>query len=188
MENNNTQLELFTQASDGSGASRIHDHAFLKAIKAYERSIIVIIGIALTGIVAFSLGVERGKRQSASKSTSSPELAVTPKSPSAAKKPQAQAAPRNLPAVSLPTRTTPDSVIDQVSARTGYTIQLASYKTKLYAQKEAEALKRKGFDALILSKKGFSVLCVGTFINKQTAAAQFSKLQKKYKGCYIRRL
>ena len=45
----------------------------------------------------------------------------------------------------------------------GYTIQLASYKSKSFAQKEAELLKKKGFVPLVIPKGSYTILCVGKF-------------------------
>ena len=58
----NIQLELFSQSggalkSDSAGGG----HFSFSSIRSYEKAILFIFGFAVIGIVAFCLGVERGK-------------------------------------------------------------------------------------------------------------------------------
>lgn len=71
-----------------------------------------------------------------------------------------------------------------------YTIQLASCRTKVSAQKEAELLRKSGFSPLILSKGSYIVVCVGNFSNQQAAKTLVSELKKRkrYQDCLVRRL
>lgn len=162
---NNLQLELFSPSNDSAQINgRISHNSFLTHIRNYEKAILIIITLVITGIVSFSLGVEKGKTLSSTN--------VSPKE-------EGQG-----------TIIKKEEVIEkpQPPEKQSYIIQLASYKTKSFAEKEAESLKKKGFSPLILSKGNYSVLCVGSFPNKEVAQSLLSGLKKRYKDCYIRRL
>jgi cell division septation protein DedD len=69
-----------------------------------------------------------------------------------------------------------------------YTIQVASFKGKSNAQKEADLLRKRGYKASFLNSGSYVILCVGNFPNKETAQALLPELSKYYKDCRIRRL
>ena len=69
----NIQLDLFSQSGKPEAQISPERARFFSYIRSYERNILLIIGIAVTGIICFSIGVEKGKRWSASKVTTSLE-------------------------------------------------------------------------------------------------------------------
>jgi len=69
-----------------------------------------------------------------------------------------------------------------------YTIQVASFKLKKNADKEAKRLKSKGYDILVVPKGSYSIVCVGKFAKKDNAEKWVNKLRKTYKDCLIRSL
>ncbi len=69
-----------------------------------------------------------------------------------------------------------------------YTIQVASFKIQEYALKEAQDLKNKGHDILVLGKGEHFIVCVGKFVSEQEAKIFAYKLKKQYKDCLVRRL
>ena len=69
-----------------------------------------------------------------------------------------------------------------------YTIQLASYQSRKYADRAAEKLKKRGLSPLILSKGEYIVLCVGNFSDKKTAYSLLAEFKKQYRDCFVRRL
>jgi cell division septation protein DedD len=69
-----------------------------------------------------------------------------------------------------------------------YTIQVAAYKDRKNAQREAEVLRKSGLEVKLLVKGNYSVLYAGNFANREKAQMAMGKLEKKYKGCIIRRL
>jgi hypothetical protein len=188
MENiDNRQLELFSQSGSGSKTSPVSGGKFfLNSIRAYEKSVLVLIGLVVTGIASFSLGVEKGKELSVRSNVSVLDVAQKIQEPFRNKQAIKKVEQEFLPAQVMPVKK--ELIRDLPSTPGVYTIQLASYKTKASAQKEAEGLKKKGFSAQVLSKGKYSVLCVGNFTNKETALPILAKLQKSYGGCYIRRL
>ncbi len=168
----NFQLELFSGAKDvrESGARR-SGGSFLNHIRRYEKIILVIIGMMITSIISFSLGVERGK-----------QLRVSTFRPIAQQATDANE-PKETAVIKAGTKVEPLPLEKQ-----GYMIQLASYKTKTHAQKEVDLLKKNGFSPLVLTKGSYAVLYVGNLSNKKTAQSLLAELKKRYKDCYIRRL
>ena len=67
-----------------------------------------------------------------------------------------------------------------------HTIQVASFKQKDRAQREADDLKKIGHDAFIAKKKAYYIVCVGKFEESQEAKTVLKGLKKKYSDCYIR--
>ena len=185
----NLQLELFSQAgSDTKLNSASGGNSFFKSMRANEKTILIIIGLAVTGIVAFSFGVENGKGLSAQR-IQEPQQSLQAGQLQAQSIVVKQAIKKSVPDFLPPVKPVKKEQSQDVQrAAQGYTIQLASYKTKENAQKEALSLKKKGFSPLVLSRGSYVVLCVGSFLNKETAQPVLSKLQKSYSGCYIRRL
>lgn len=173
MERSNySQLELFSASKGISKAEPRLSSSFLSRIWGFERIILLMIGFIITGVISFSLGVEKGRH-----------LAMLPDvvreiSQPAIQKPKAiEESPKAIeasPKIKEPT--------------IGYTIQVASYQTKTLAQKEMEILKQKGLLSLILTKGSYTVVCVGHFSNREMAKSILTELKKRYRDCYIRRL
>ena len=69
-----------------------------------------------------------------------------------------------------------------------YTIQVASFKREEYALAEAQDLKKKGHDILVLGKGQHFIVCVGKFLSENEAKIFSGKLKKQYKDCLVRRL
>jgi len=172
------QLELFSQSAPDSArvAGTKHSSSLIAQIRKGERIILVIVAIAVSSIISFSLGVEKGKRLAVvTRNTVSFDLAA--------------ATPPKIQAMVTPQAATVTLPAPQVSTViSGYTIQLASYKTMEGAQKEAQILKKRGLATIILTKGSYKVLCVGRFNNKETAQPLLSELSSRYAGCYLRRL
>lgn len=162
-KNNYHQLELFSQIQkDYRQIKRqVRNNSFFSYIRTYERVIIIIIGFVITGIVSFSLGVEKGKK-----------LVTTPSI-----KMQDTLGPKIQPIT-----------IEKKDSLQNYTVQVASFQNKLEAEKEAKELRKNGLLPLILSKGRYTVLYVGNFSNKDTAQSLLSQLKKRYRDCFIRRL
>lgn len=164
-------MELFSQSGDAAveKASAANNPLFA-SLRRHERPLSIVMGIIIISIISFSLGVEKGKRMAVVKDSLRFDTAssVTP-----------QAAPQQISTADQK----PQEAIQQ-----GYTIQLASFKTKANAKKEAEALTRKGLSPIFLSKGSYTILCVGNFSNKNQAQPVLSELKRRYQDCYLRRL
>lgn len=158
------QLELFKQPNDGAGAIRdTPARPLLNYIWSYEKTILIIIGIVITGIASFSLGVEKGRR-------------ITDIT--------GQIIRVQAPVIKIEE---PKRELMPLEGE-NYVIQLASYKVGSYAQKEAALLKKRGLEPLVLAKGSYIVLFVSNIPNKQTARSLLAELKKRYRDCYLTRL
>ena len=166
------QLELFSPTKGNNQEKREISRLFLNYIWAWEKTILIIIGLAVTGIISFSLGVEKGKRIARLKSEEAlPALSIT--------------VPLEAPSTQQPQ---PVKKEEPRELLPNYTIQVASFLNKTNAQKEADALKRKGLSPIVLPKGKFNIVCVGNFSQRKDAESLLPKLKKQYQDCIIRRL
>ncbi len=172
----NPQLELFSQSNDSQGFKANSTNPFLERIWSYEKTVLIIIAILVTGIIAFSLGVEKGKRTVLDARSNQPELArpVNASVPPLATVKKQEAA-KQVTALA----------VQQLG---GFTIQVASFKTRANALKEAENIKRRGLSAILFSRGDYLILCAGNFPNKEAAQPVLAELNKRYGNCQIRRL
>lgn len=174
-----SQLELFSpqQKLFGRANASANGKFIFRQIKNHEKVILLIVAIVITGIVSFSLGVEKGRG------------VVQTKTPVPAQTKSETAAV--IPETGAEARVEKKENINPVNMREAlryYTIQLASYLSKNSAQKEAELLKKKGLLPLVVNKGKYTVICVGNFPDKKNALALLPELKKKYRDCFIRRL
>ena len=184
--NTDKQLELFSQSKGALQAKKSSAGSFFTCVRGYEKTILIILCIVVSIIISFSLGVETGKKLSVAKLNIKPAVpqvkpAVIEANPQESITQNYQIQPPVIKKEEAIRQTVPLNMQN-------YTIQLASYKTRSSAEKEAQDLKRKGFFPLVLTKGSYVILCVGNFSSKETAQPLLSELQKRYKGCYIRRL
>ena len=68
-----------------------------------------------------------------------------------------------------------------------YTIQLATYKGRDMAEKEAADLRRGGYSSLIVPNGSFFEVRVGEYANKEEAKKDLKFFASRYSGCYLRR-
>lgn len=160
-----SQLELFSQSAGPARKSGDIRSFFLGYVRNYEKAILLFICFLVTAIIFFSFGVERGKRLK-----SLPQRADVLKPPAPTPEPK------------------PVQEIDKSGDTQKYTIQLASYEKKSYADKEARRLKKKGFTVLVMSKGNYSIVCVGKFADREMAKSLLSEFKKTYHDSFIRRL
>lgn len=187
---NNSQLELFSQTSDSAGLkSRTLNSSFLAYIWGYEKTILIIIGIIITSVISFSLGVDKGRKISLSNNNQRLDVAL--KTEAGVKAAATKQVTRQQQPVEPLKQTERQNISEEPKVKEliqAYTIQLASYKTRGFAEREAQALKKEGLPPVVLSKGGYAVLCVGNFSTKQAAQQLLSELKKRYQDCRIRRL
>lgn len=164
---NNPQLELFSRPDDPSGPRTDANNSLLKRIWNYEKTILIILAMLVTGIIAFSLGVEKGKM-----------IAVSPQNPAPAA--VSQPVIRKGAAVNPPT--------PSLRKQGAFTIQVATFKTKANARKEAANINKMGLDAIILTRGDYIILCAGNFPSQEAAQPLVGELNKRYGNCSIRRL
>jgi len=140
-----SQGELFSSTLEsGQFKGHIAGSSFFTRIRGYEKTMLLIMLLALISIVSFSLGVEKGKRAVFSQ--------------------------------------------EGISAPSGYTIQVAAFRSRELAGREALILAKKGFSPLAFAKGDYVILCVGRFPNQKSAQPLLNQLQRTYAACRIRRL
>ncbi len=189
---NDPQLELFSQQVSGVPKKALPRGSFLGQIRAYEKAVLIIIGFITISIISFSLGVEKGRKMASSNILMERAAVAVPAQPVVAAVAQKQETVLDRPQslnTEAETVVKKEPVNDQKAGK-NYTIQVASYKVKTYAQKEADILKNKGLSPLFLNKGNYVVLCVGNFVSRSAAESLLTELkkQKRYSGCLIRRL
>jgi hypothetical protein len=74
------------------------------------------------------------------------------------------------------------------SPKEGYYIQIATYNKDSFAQEEVKRLKSRGFLSYTAKRGDFVVLYVGTFSSMAEAQKNMGLLKKNYKDCILRRL
>jgi len=143
----------------------------------FEHLVLVSIGVIMIAVIAFSLGVEKGKRRAKEEGY---DIAVS-----------VNGFKENLPSEeAVQVETAPIKDIEEVKAQLPerYTIQVASFIEKDIADKQASTLKAQGFDAFVLEKGKYSILCIGRFASKDNASKEQKLLRKKYDDCFIRKI
>lgn len=187
------QLKLFGASDDSN--SKLKRKLIVIPLDTFILSSVVIL---LLFILAFSLGVEKGRKISilSEDTVNLPEKGLQQENIKVP--PQVKAAPvKEQKAVVSPIaqQTVPQAVIKKpetaqavVSTKEGYYIQIASYNKENFALDEAKKLKNKGFPAYTAKKGSFVVLYVGTFKTITEAQKNVGLLKKNYKDCVLRRL
>ena len=211
-----SQFELFpgsTNYPESSSPTRFMSRRFVISL---EGLFVVSMLVAIGMVVAFSLGVERGKlmvRTIRSNPAPVPKIPLSQFVPSVASpapinpqaaplninpvlaKPQAAVlANTNVPKPQEAVKTIVPAMEDNLAKPDdkkkiidkGYTIQVASFKNHEYAEKEAIELKKNGFDPSVSSKGNHVIVCVGKFVTKKEAEQFSRKLKSKYKDPVIR--
>lgn len=198
-----SQFELFPGAPGSSDDAIKPKYLFTHLTLSLENLVVTgIVGLVIL-VVAFSIGVERGKRvvyraegaaspvqttvinnRNGEEIEQQPSRAISEKELLQPAQVIAQTAgePTNLSA----TAEAIQKVAENISGK--YTIQVASFRKEQHAKKEADTLKQKGYESLVLPKGDYSIVCVGTFENKDQAQSFSKKLKQQYKDFLIRRL
>lgn len=206
------QLDLFSKINnpeEGRGFEFRH-RLSSRVNLSLENIIVLVIFISLSFLLFFSLGVEKGRRQTRIESSlqlSSPKETVSSQEvkPFHASTPLTQtpilkSSPQKsdielFPKVAKNSALTGVKIMQVVSSvdknQPGgrkYTIQVASFERDSFAKKEEDSLKIQGYKTILKTSGRFRSLCVGSFNDKQEAEAILRKLRTKYQDCFIRRL
>ena len=175
------QLYLF-------GAQPSSGESLKKHRLALPLDILIISGVVfcLSLIVAFSLGVEKGKKiafKNLSSDTVSAEQKV--KEVKEIKADSREELKVEKPELPVEVSHTP---VETVSDKQKYNIQVASFQQEKAARREAEQLKEKGYPASVSKKGKYIVIYVGEFEDKEEAKSKLELLKKQYKDCILREL
>jgi len=195
------QLELFSGSENtggGSGGETKVSGAFLQYLRAYEKTVLIIILLLAVSVLSFIAGVEKGKNSVLKRLTALRQQQESPARqalPAAQPKPLAALA-RPATELQSPAQQPAAVAVSQQAARAvpaprisgKYTVQLASYKSKEQALKEAQILQKRGLAPAVIYLRPYYVLCSGSFQENRTAELWRLKLKKQYRDCYVRRL
>ena len=203
-----TQFELFPRAKDDPAQAEHRTFFVGKLILSFESIMIMTIAVVVIMVVSFSLGMEKGKRHSRAAALRKlqqdrpiPDSPRTQLPDVAAEDPKPindigleSSPPAAVPLVRLDEEAAVPEALDTAEAGEEkvvdnfYTIQVASFKKRTMAQKEAMQLQDKGYDIMVVPKGQYSIVCVGKFPIREEAKVVSQELKKKYKDCLIRRL
>ncbi|MEK6714471.1 MAG: SPOR domain-containing protein [Candidatus Omnitrophota bacterium] len=161
-----TQLELFTPSDSEILLKKNTHNIFFEKLAVYEKNIILVVCFMVIFIIAYALGIEKGKHVNLTENRN-----ILPQVPVSS----VTIAPQ--PAV----KTTP-------ARQDAYTVQVASFKNRSLAEKEKLSLEKRGIQAYLLSKNQFVIVCVGSFKNEGTAQLSLKQLKRIYGDCLIRKL
>jgi hypothetical protein len=186
-----SQLELFAQPKtsfDLPGSQ----NSFLARVQHHEKTVLLIVGFIVTGVISFSLGVEKGKGISAARAAVNFDIAQNQKIQipvvKPAIKPPQTPPPRRILESKLQPIVVADKIKPAVIVQKSYTIQVASYQTNRSAKRETESLKKAGLTPLTLPKGKYIIVCVGNFADMQLAKPILTQLKRRYRDCFVRRL
>ena len=179
------QLELFDLS--GHPTTKPRPPSLGRFVLQIRQDQLVVAGIAgLVGLtMVFALGVERGKQLVRSERVVlAREEPQPPSKPASAKTatPEPSAAP-------APVKPTPPSKV--AASKPGvsrYAIQVVSYRQPRLAKRELDRLQAKGERAFLVTRKGFTVLCVGPFPSKDNAIQKLVQLKDRYQDCFLKSL
>ncbi len=160
------------QERDLFGQSQVSDRKIRKKTKillpnlkksltlSYEHVIFIAIGLAMACIICFSLGVEKGRRDTRETRDKRQE-----------------------------TRSEKIAVVESRAAteENKYVIQLAAFKARGAAEQGREKLRKLGHKADIKRSGDYYQLYIGGFSKKKHAEQLEKKLKKTYKDCYVKK-
>ena len=193
------QFELFP--ANSATLEDVNKPRFLLANLTLSLESLVILSILgiMVALFSFSFGVEQGKhlaaqaldeRVSAAWNVGARKAAVPVVS-----KPMAVAAPLAVTPAKSPVKhgnagfVTPVAkpFVKAVPMGGNITVQLATYKSEIYAKQEAISLKAKGYPSFLIKKGDLWLVCAGRFTSLDGANIFLKKIQAKYRGSQIRR-
>lgn len=181
---NIAQLEMFSLDAEGACADRRepgYDPSRVKIIRGYQKLILKVIAFIFISLLAYSRGVETGKRQAPAA-----EIVKEPAAPSGVT-PAAAGVPISASA-DVPLRPLQAEAVKLEPGKNNYTIQVASISRNKNVKSELASLRNKGYTAFSLVKGKYTVICVGKFEEKEDAKVKLQKLKTRYPDCQIRRL
>lgn len=189
-----SQFELFPGASKSSPETGKPAHLTKDLTLSLENIIVLCIILVMSLVLFFSFGVEKGKRvarmQDSAKSAQKAQKASLDPSGSDTKKAQEERVvfPVDIPKdLTEEGDTNPRQIHDEQER--SFTIQVASFKLRKNAQREADRLKSDGHeDAFVVPKGSYSIVCVGKFSQRGEAKEFSSRLKSRYNDFLVRRL
>jgi len=194
-----SQFELFPKSSPAVYNQHHKDYQLIDLTLSPENIIVLIIILIMSFVLLFSLGVEKGNRISKTELKTVGESLEVNGHRDDVDLLQTENVQMTVRTTDIePTNDTQavfEKQIGQIEIpliedvpQDVYTIQVASFKQEKNAQREADQLKRFGYDIYVMPKGKHSIVCVGKFTKKREAIAFSKKLKDRYHDCLVRRL
>ena len=197
-----SQLELFSNTSERQNPASVRRRPFLHDITlTVENGCIVAVVVLMAFVLFFSLGVERGKILAKAVNVPAKKIAVAEEKKADIMGHSVNLNHRNTTikegVISSKQSFQPQKPQEVVEPQPKmnpilenfYTIQVASYKQKDQAEKEALKIKNNtGHETFVVVKGNYIIVCVGKFVRKDEAQLVSNRLRSKYSDNYIRRL
>jgi len=197
-----SQFELFpgTSRSSNPESAKI-SHLTKDLTLSLENIIVLCIICVMVVVLFFSFGVEKGKRITMPSDQADEYQVISPhentsNSDMAGEVNQAHSKetgvfsgviPQDLIEDSQPEYRGPLEKTDEQDEL--FTIQVASFKLRKNAQREAKRLEDGGHEDIFVMPKGsYSIVTVGRFSKRQEAKIFSNKLKNRYNDCLVRRL
>jgi len=166
---NTGERDLFEQAPVADKKIRKKTAPFLSRIKnkttySFENIVIISIVFIMSCIAAFSLGVEKGRREVDVKINRQRKTALEEKITSIKK---------------IETSKAEKTQADK------YVLRLASFKKSSSAKQEIATLKKLGYKASMKKSGSYYQVYIGFFDNEKIAQELCDKLKKRYDDCFV---
>lgn len=149
--------------------------------------VLLIVVIVLLLTLAFSLGIERGRKiaysQIEKKSNFQQEEIFNTESEKEGIKEKVE---ETQEVAVIPNKVNDKDNEKKHSASAKYILQLATYLKKETAEIEVTKLEDKGYPVFLSQKGKYVVLFIGDFSDKNEAEEKMAELKKRYKDCFIR--
>jgi len=205
-----SQFELFPGSPEAMPHKEGARFLFHPLTLTFENMVVAAVVFLMSLIIAFAFGVEQGKGVQISQVVHGPVLAETVPGSTQVLAPQQV---ENVPIVSaaidpvgvskkavaeilgedMPKEEQKEAEVEKSvdkspSLDTIHTIQVASFKQKERADREAGTLIQKKFDAFVAKKGSHYIVCVGKYSDSSQASGMLKTMRKTYKDCLIRSL
>ena len=193
VKGNIKQLELFSQVRGiNFKGSPLKRPILFSRFLHYEKAIFIFIGALAIFIFGFSLGVEKGKKinklfEINREKIVNENITIPPSEKINVQQPT----PKKITS----TLNQDEKEKKERKVKSGpteipkkYTIQVATFSNKNFAEKELTSLEKRGYTTFIIFKSGKNLVCVGNFLNKDNAKSSLVELKKRYQDCFIRNL
>jgi len=194
-KNREVQPELFCSIKKRQKHGFFHRNIFEDHYKSSfsiqcDTLIVLVIALLMVTLASYVIGIERGKRLAKASScdealknetkTTNTKLFEEDKQQEIKSGPEREQTEQAVPVE--------ESEPEPVIASNGYIIQLVTYSSDSYAEKEVERLKAQGYDIHVLKSGEYYVLYSGTYKSKSLANEKLNRFKERYKDCFVRRL
>lgn len=196
-KNREVQPELFYEIEKKRKTDFFKKNLFLFNYKSViqipiDNLIVLVISLIMANLLAFVLGIERGKNLTKLTLQNTPQETIV-KEKKEEKNNIATFKQKAIEKVKAEQNIIEEKTTKQESPiapvlKENFTIQLASYCSNTFANKALEQLKKDGFKVFVLEKGKYFVVCAGFYSDKKKAQESLYQFKKRYKDCLVRAL